>query len=316
LESTGSPSPPQLEVFSWKTFERSKYFTALQCGWDLSKQTGFLPSIPVLEATNVQSGEVGKLALVGGRLVFITDAGIRFGVKLNNVVNFEIKDDVVELDTRLSGVTIRAVRYKVRKEDAQGWFRAIFFSWVLSKRRESRLALDWEPASYLTKGRPDLTHDKALVAHDYLISRLVGNKGDRAEFERLLGAPDLARLKAETLGFEKRGMIEKVATIEFEKMASRVYRSGWRDSYGTFDQGSPIVFLSAIPSINQRGMREEFWGWYDVNEMLYERFKEADRLGDRATGLIVKRVAEMTKERIGEYAGLADDALQRKSKHA
>jgi hypothetical protein len=314
LEPTGGHRHRRLRGLLWNSFERSKYFTYLLSLRDLSEQTGFLPSIPVLAATNVQSGEVGKLALVGGRLVFLTDAGIRFGVKLNNVVNFEIRDDIVELDARLSGVTIRALRYQVPKEDVPRWFRAIFFAWVISKRRESKLALDWEPASYLTKGRPDLARDKALIGHDYLISRLVGNKADRAEFEKLLGAPDLAKLGVETAGFEKRAMVERVATIEFEKMASRVYKSGWRESYGTFDQGSPIVFLSAIPSINQRGMREEFWGWYDVNEMLFERFREAHRLGDRVTGLIVKRVAEMTKERIGEYAGLADEALRSKPK--
>jgi hypothetical protein len=104
-----------------------------------------------------------------------------------------------------------------------------------------------------------------------------------------LGPDDLAALEAQTGGFERGAIIERIAEIEFERLASRVYRSGWRDSHGTLDQGSPIVFLSAIPSINQRGMREEFLGWYDINQLLFERFREAERLGHRATGLVLKR---------------------------
>lgn len=278
----------------------------------MSKQAGILPPTPVLEATNVQTGEAGRLALVEGRLVFLADAGIRFGVRLSNIVNFEIRGDIVEIDNKLTGVAVRAVRFKVPKEDAPRWFRAIFFAWVLSKRRESRLALDWEPASYLTKGRPQMVVDRPLVRHDYLLSRIVGNKADRAEFQMMLSPEELAKLETDTKGFDKGAMIESVADLEFGRLAARVYRGGWRDSYGTFDQGSPIVFLSAIPSINQRGMREEFWGWYDVNQLLFERFREAERLGHRATGLVVKRLAVMVRERIGDYAGLADEALRAK----
>jgi hypothetical protein len=275
----------------------------------VSKQAGILPPTPVLEATNVQTGEVGRLALVEGRLVFLADAGIRFGVRLSNIANFEIRGDTVEIDNKLSGVAVRAVRFKVPKDEAPRWFRAIFFAWVISKRGESRLALDWEPASYLTKGRQGAADDRALVRHDYLLSRLAGNKADRADFQKMLSREELEKLEAETKGFDKGSMIESVAELEFGRLAARVYRGGWRDSYGTFDQGSPIVFLSAIPSINQRGMREEFWGWYDVNQLLFDRFREAERLGHRASGLVVKRVAEMARERIGDYAGLADAAL-------
>ena len=106
-------------------------------------------------------------------------------------------------------------------------------------------------------------------------------------------------------------MIESVAAIEFDKMAAAVFRNGWRDSFESFDKGSPVVFQSALPTIHQRGMREEFWGWYDVNQMLFDRFQQAERLGDRVTGLLVKRVAALVRERIGDYAGLADDVLRR-----
>jgi hypothetical protein len=123
----------------------------------------------------------------------------------------------------------------------------------------------------------------------------VGNKADRAEFQKMLSPEELTKLEAETKEFDKDPMIESVADLEFGRLASRVYRSGWRDSYGTFDQGSPMVFLSAIPPINQRGMREEFWGWYDVNQLLFDRFREAERLGHRATGLVLKRLAVMAR---------------------
>jgi len=49
--------------------------------------------------------ERGTLTLVAGRLVFITEAGVRFGFKLNNIVNLKIVGDIVELDVRLSGIT-------------------------------------------------------------------------------------------------------------------------------------------------------------------------------------------------------------------
>ena len=279
----------------------------------MSEQTGILPPIPVLEATDVQTGEEGRLTLVGRRVVFVTDAGIRFGVMLNNIVNLEVVDDFVELDTRLSGVTIRAVRFKALKHDVPKWFRGVFFAWALSKRRESKLALDWEPRSYIKRKVPDRAREDVSLVHDYLLSRLVGNKDDRARFRDLLGAEGFTRLKAETQGFGKRAMVERVAAIEFDKMASDVFRSGWRDSYESFDKGSPIVLQSALPSINLRGMREEFWGWYDVNQMLFDRFQQAKRLGDNLTGLVVKRVAAMVRERIGDYAGLPDDVLQRQS---
>jgi len=268
-----------------------------------------LPRIPVLEATNLQTGEHGRLTLADGRLVFNTEAGVRFGVTLNNIVNLETRGDVVELDTRLNGVSIRAVRFRADKDETPKWFRAIFFSWVLSKRRESKLVLDWEPASYITRALGMAQEDESLE-HDYLLSRLVQNKENRAKFGGLLGAGEVARLKAETQGFSKRATVERVATIEFEKMASAVFRSGWREGYGTLDDGSPIVFQSALPTIYQRGMREEFWGWYDVNQMLYDRFEEAEELGDKVTGVVVKRVAALVKERVGTYAGLADDVLR------
>jgi len=107
-------------------------------------------------------------------------------------------------------------------------------------------------------------------------------------------------------------MIERVAAIEFEKMAAAVFRRGWRDSYESFDKGSSIVFQSALPTLTQRGMREEFWGWYDVNQMLFERFQQTEKLGDRVTGFIVKRVATLVRQRIGDYAGLADKVLQKR----
>ncbi len=283
---------------------------------DLSEQTGMLPPIPVIEAANVQTGEEGRLTLVGRRLLFITDGGIRFGIKLNNIVNLEITGDVIELDTRLSGVTIMAVRFKALKNDVLKWFRGIFFAWVLSKRRESKLALDWEPAFYITRKAPGRAREDAPFVHDYLLSRLVGNKEDRARFRDLLGAERITSLKAETNGFSKQAMIERVASIEFDKMASAVFRSGWRDSYDSFDKGSPIVFQSALPSINQRGMREEFWGWYDVNQALFDRFQQTERRGDDVTRLVLKRVAALVRERIGEYAGLADEVLQRESRLA
>jgi hypothetical protein len=275
----------------------------------LSEQAGLLPPIPVLEAVNVQTGEQGKLTLAEGRLVFKTDAGVRFGVALNSVVNLEIRGDVVELDTRLNGVSIRAVRFKAAREETLKWFRAIFFSWVLSKRRESKLALDWEPASYITRA-PGRAHEKDSLDHDYLLARLVASKENKAKFAMALGPAGVARLRGETRGFAKKATIERIATIEFEKMASAVFRSGWREGYGTFDNGSPVVFQSALPTIYQRGMREEFWGWYDVNQMLFGRFEEAERLGDKATGLVVKRVASLVRERVGDYAGLADDVLR------
>ena len=280
----------------------------------MSEQSGILPPIPVLEAANTQTGEEGRLKLVEKRLVFTTDEGVRFGVKLNNIVNLEIRGDIVELDTRLSGVTIRAVRFKAQNHDALKWFRAVFFSWVLSKRRESKLLLDWEPASYITRTRPQRSPADTSLEHDYLLSRLVGNKENRAKFSGLLGPSGVARLKAQTQGFSKRAMIERVAEIEFDKMAAAAFRSGWRDSYESFDNGSPIVFQSALPSINQRGMREEFWGWYDVNQMLFDRFQQAEKLRDPMTGLLVKRVASLVRERIGEFAGLADEVLQSRSK--
>ena len=281
----------------------------------MSEQTGILPPIPVLEAANVQTGEEGRLTLVGARLVFITDGGITFGVKLNNIVNLEITGDIVELDTRLSGVTIRAVRFKALRHDVSKWFRGIFFSWVLSKRRKSKLALDWEPASYITKS-PERAREGASLVHDYLLARLVGNKDDRARFRDLIGAEGVTMLKAETSGFGKRAVIERVAAIEFDRAASAVFRGGWRDSYESFDKGSAMVFQSALPSVGQRGMREEFWGWFDVNQTLFGRFREAERLGDGVTCLIVKRVASLVRERVGDYAGLADDALQRKTEFA
>jgi hypothetical protein len=282
----------------------------------LSEQKGILPPIPVLAAANVHTGEEGRLTLVGGRLVFVTEGGIRFGVKLNNIVNLEVRGEIVELDTRVSGVTIRAVRFKALKNDALKWFRSTFFSWVLSKRRESKLALDWEPASYMTRKAPGRAKEDSTLEHDYLLSRLVGSKENRAKFSELLGAKGVARLKAETQGFSKRTTIDRVAAIEFDKMAAAVFRGGWRDSYESFDKGSPIVFQSALPSIHQRGMREEFWGWFDVNQMLFDRFQQAERLGDTVTCLVVKRVAALARERIGDYAGLADEVLQGKSKVA
>ena len=280
----------------------------------MSEQTGILPPIPFLAAANVQTGEEGRLTLVGGLLVFVTDGGIGFGVKLNNIVNLEVRREIVELDTRLSGVSIRAVRFKALNNDAAKWFRAIFFSWVLSKRRESKLALDWEPAFYITRKAPRRAQENDSLEHDYLLSRLVGNKENRAKFSELLGAPGVERVKAETQGFSKRAMIEKVAAIEFGKMAAAIFRGGWRDSYESFDEGSPVVFQSALPTIHQRGMREEFWGWFDVNQMLFDRFQQAEKLGDTVTGLVVKRVAGLVRERIGDYAGLADEVLKRESK--
>ena len=93
-------------------------------------------------------------------------------------------------------------------------------------------------------------------------------------------------------------------------MAAAVYRGGWRDSFETFDEGSPAVFQSALPTVHQRGMREEFWGWYDVNQMLFDRFRQAENLGDRNAALIVKTVAAMVRKKIGDYAGLTDEALK------
>jgi hypothetical protein len=250
--------------------------------------------------------------MVEKRLVFTMEEGVRFGVKLNNIVNLEVKGDIVELDTRLSGITIRAVRFKARKNDAVKWFRSIFFSWVLSKRRESKLLLGWEPASYMTKKKPDRTKEERSLGHDYLLARLVGDKQKRSRLGEILGGAGVAKLESGTRGFRKSAMIDRVAAIEFDNMASAVFRSGWRDSYESFDKGSIIVFQSALPSINQRGMREEFWGWYDVNQMLFDRFQVAEMLGDRVTVLVLKRVAGLMRERIGDYAGLADEVLQRR----
>lgn len=280
----------------------------------MSEEAGILPPIPVLEAANTQTEEEDRLELVEKRLVQITDEGVRFGVKLNNIVNLEVRGDVVELDTRLSGVSIRAVRFKAQNHDALKWFRAVFFAWVLSKRREPKLLLDWGPASYMTRTGPERSPSGICLEHDYLLSRLVGNKEDRAKFSELFGTLGVERLKAKTQGFGKQAMIERMATIEFDKMAAAVFRSGWRDSFESFDEGSPIVFQSALPTIHQRGMREEFWGWYDANQMLFDRFQQAEALGNRVTGLVVKRVAGLVRERIGDYAGLADEAIKRRSK--
>jgi hypothetical protein len=282
----------------------------------LSEQASILPPIPVLEATNIKTGERGRLTREGRRVIFVTDAGIRFGVRLSNIVNLQIADDVVELDTRLNGVTIRAVRFKAEKSETLNWFRAVFFYWVLSKRRESELALEWEPASYISRKDPLRMGDRASLEHDFLLARLVGNREYAAELKRFLGEAEVERVRGETKGFARRRVVARIASIEFEKMATRVFRSGWRESYETFDKGSPLVFQSALPTINQRWMREEFWGWYDVNKMLFDRFHEAERLEDSGTALVVKAVASLVRERVGDYAGLADDAMRRRGEPA
>jgi len=69
------------------------------------------------------------------------------------------------------------------------WFRGIFFSWVLSRRRESKLLLGWEPASYMKREEPVRVRDEASLEHDYLLSLLAGNKDNRAKFSGLLGPP-------------------------------------------------------------------------------------------------------------------------------
>jgi hypothetical protein len=112
---------------------------------DMSEQSRILPTVAVLEATKIETGEEGRLTLVGRRLVFITERGIRFGVDLNNIVNLEIAGDTVELETRLSGVTIRAVRFKALKNDMLKWFRRIFFAWVLSNGISEQLVLGRDP---------------------------------------------------------------------------------------------------------------------------------------------------------------------------
>jgi hypothetical protein len=89
---------------------------------------------------------------------------------------------VPELDTGLNGVAMRAVRFKAQKSDTLRWFRAVFFAWVLWNTRQSKLAIDWEKASYIPLGRsPNESGGDSPVVHDYLLSQIVGSKEGRAK---------------------------------------------------------------------------------------------------------------------------------------